>query len=302
MKPIVIFSFLGNEVLANEISDAMHAEIGSSIIDNFPDGESYVRILTEVKDKCLVIICSLNEPNEKLLELYFFCKTAKALGAKKVLLVAPYLAYMRQDKMFHSGEAVTSTYAAEFIEKFVDGIITIDPHLHRIKSLSEVYKIPNSVIHANTEISKWIKKNIHNPIIIGPDIESKQWVSQVAKRAEAPFMVLTKTRLSASEVKISIPKTALYKNETPVLVDDIISTAHTMIETIKLLKEEGMKPAVCIGIHAVFAGNAYQELMDSGVAKIVTCNTISHPSNAIDLSNILIKDIKKLISKWDNAD
>ena len=63
-----------------------------------------------------------------------------------------------------------------------------------------------------------------------------------------------------------------------------------------------MKPAVCIGIHAVFAGNAYQELKDSGVAKIVTCNTISHPSNAIDLSNILIKDIKKLISNWDNAD
>jgi len=299
MKPIVIFSFPGNEVIAELISHGMHAELGKFTISKFPDGESYVRILSEVKDKFLVIVCSLNQPDEKLIQLYFFCKTAKALGAKKLLLVAPYLAYMRQDKIFNSGEAVTSTYAAEFISKFVDGIITIDPHLHRIKSLSEVYKIPNKVIHADNEISKWIKKNIHDPIIIGPDIESKQWVSHVAKRAEAPFIVLTKTRLSATEVKISIPKTELYKNETPVLVDDIISTAHTMIETIKHLKKEGMKPAVCIGIHAVFAGNAYQELLESGVDKIVTCNTISHPSNAIDLSNILIKDIVKLISKME---
>ena len=77
-----------------------------------------------------------------------------------------------------------------------------------------------------------------------------------------------------------------YKNHTPVLVDDIISTARTMIETVGHLKKAGMKAPVCIGVHAVFAGNAYQDLKKAG-AKVVTCNTIPHESNGIDLSSIL---------------
>ncbi len=79
------------------------------------------------------------------------------------------------------------------------------------------------------------------------------------------------------------------------MVDDIISTARTMIETVQHLKKAGIKPSICIGIHPVFSGNAYKDLLDSGVKKIVTCNTIPHPSNTIDLSNIIAKQVKKLI-------
>jgi len=296
MKNSVCFSLPGNEALTKQLAVNMKAVIGKSIIRKFPDGETYVRILSDVKDKNVVLICTLNEPNEKIIPLYFLSKTSKFMGAKNVCLVAPYLAYMRQDKMFNPGEGITSTYFAEFISKFVDGIITIDPHLHRLKSLSEVYKIPNMAVHATNEISKWIKEHIKNPVLIGPDAESKQWVSEVAKKAEAPYIVLQKIRYSDYDVNISIPELADFKNATPVLVDDIISTAHTMMETIEHLKKEKMKPAVCIGVHAVFSGNAYQELMHCGVDKIVTCNTIVHPTNAIDLSDKLAKETQKLIS------
>ena len=297
MKSIVYFSLPGNESLMDKMACNTNAEIGKAIIHNFPDGESYIRILSDVKDKYIVIICSLNKPDEKVVPLYFFCKTAKSLGAKQVCLVAPYHAYMRQDQIFHFGEGVTATYFAELISGFVDGIITIDPHLHRIKSLSEVYRIPNSVIHATNGISKWIKENVKNPVLIGPDEESKQWVSLVAKKAEAPFLILKKIRHSDTEVDISIPKVEHYENRTPVLLDDIISTAQTMIETVHHLNKEGMKPVVCIGIHAVFSGNAYKELLKCGVAKIVTCNTIDHPSNAIDLSHELSMEVQKFISR-----
>jgi ribose-phosphate pyrophosphokinase len=70
-------------------------------------------------------------------------------------------------------------------------------------------------------------------------------------------------------------------------VDDIISTARTMIETIGHLKKAGMKPPVCIGIHGIFAGNAFEELKEVGAAKIVTANTISHPTNQIEIVNLL---------------
>ena len=297
MKSIIFFSLPGNVSLMDKIACKTNAEIGKAIIHNFPDGESYIRILSDVKDKYIVIICSLNKPDEKVIPLYFLCKTAKSLGAKQVCLVAPYLAYMRQDQIFQFGEGVTATYFAELISGFVDGIMTIDPHLHRIKSLSEVYRIPNSVIHATNGISKWIKENVKKPVLIGPDKESKQWVSLVAKKAEAPFLILKKIRHSDTEVDISIPKLEHYENRTPVLLDDIISTAQTMIETVHHLKKVGMKPVVCIGIHAVFSGNAYQELLECGVAQIVTCNTIDHPSNAIDLSHELSMEVQKFISR-----
>ena len=166
---MIFFSLKGNEKLTYQLADKAKAKIGNAEMRKFPDGESYVRILSDVKAKNIVLVCTLHQPNDKLLPLYFLSHTAKSLGAKNVILVAPYLAYMRQDKVFNPGEGVTSTYFGKLISSFADGIITIDPHLHRIKSLSKVYHIPNTVIHAADVISQWIKENIKNPVLIGPD-------------------------------------------------------------------------------------------------------------------------------------
>lgn len=292
---MILFSLPGNEAMSQQLAKHLNAEIGESTIRQFPDGESYVKLSSNVKEKCVVLVCTLNEPDEKLLPLYFLSQTAKDLGAHCTCLVAPYLAYMRQDKRFQSGEGITSTYFGKLISSFADSLTTVDPHLHRRSSLSEVYQIPNKVIHAAAHISQWIKVNVEKPVLIGPDSESAQWVSEVAKNAGAPFTILQKIRHGDRDVEVSIPDVENYKDHTPVLVDDIISTARTMIETVNHLKKAGMKPPVCIGVHAVFAGNAYEELMNSGAASVVTCNTIPHKSNKIDLSNILAENIRDLM-------
>ncbi|WP_027066179.1 ribose-phosphate pyrophosphokinase [Maribacter sp. Hel_I_7] len=291
----ILFSLPGNQELTAQLAKKMNAEIGECKLRKFPDGESYTRILSDVKGKCVVMVCTLHEPDEKLLPLYFLSHTAKSLGAMCTCLVAPYLAYMRQDKVFHEGEGVTSTYFGKLISGFADSITTINPHLHRISSLGEVYDIPNRVIHAADAISKYIKENIHNPVLIGPDSESEQWVSDVAKKAGVPFTVLQKVRHGDRDVEVSVPDVEKYKESTPVLVDDIISTARTMIETTEHLKNAGMKPAICIGIHAVFSENAYQDLWDAYVENIITCNTIPHQSNRIDLSDIIAKEVTELM-------
>lgn len=162
----------------------------------------------------------------------------------------------------------------------------LDPLLHRTSSLSEIYSTPSQVVHAADHISQWIKENIDNPVLIGPDIESEQWVSSVAKNAGAPFMILSKTRHGDRDVKISVPHVREFKDHTPVFVDDIISTACTMIETVSHLNKAGMKPPICMGVHAVFAGNAYRELLASGINRIVTCNTIPHESNGINVNEL----------------
>lgn len=284
---IILFALPGNEELTAKLAQQFQAETGEATIRQFPDGETYVQIKSDVKGKRVVLVCTLHQPDNKLLPLYFLSKTVKDLGADCTCLIAPYLAYMRQDKRFHPGEGITSEYFGSLISQFAETLVTIDPHLHRRSSLSEVYQIPCKVEHAANHISSWIKDNIENPVLVGPDSESEQWVSEVAKNAGAPFIVLEKIRHGDKDVEVSVPDVENYKNYTPVLVDDIISTARTMIETVQHLKRAGMKAPVCIGVHAVFSGNAYQELRDTGTANIVTCNTIPHESNGIDVSDIL---------------
>ena len=258
MKTIV-FALPGNESLAEGITTGINGEKGDFEIRQFPDGETYVRVLSDLKEKNIFIVCTLHQPDSKLLPLLFLCNLLRELNVKSICLVAPYLAYMRQDKRFNLGEAVTSQYFAKLLSSLVDRLITIDPHLHRRVSMKEIYSISCEVLHAAELISDWIKYNILDAILIGPDSESEQWVAEVAKNAGVPFMVLQKIRYGDSDVEVSVPQVEKYKNHTPVLVDDIISTARTMIETVMHLKNAGMKPPVCIGVHAVFAGNAFEE-------------------------------------------
>lgn len=284
----IVFSLPGNELLAKNVSEKLDAESGQMEMRYFPDQETYVRVLSDVGGKDVFIVATLHNPNEKLLPLYFLSKLLKELNANKVTLIAPYLAYMRQDKRFKDREAITSGYFAELLSSFVNEIITIDPHLHRRHSMSEIYSVPCTVIHASELISKWIKGNVNQPLLIGPDSESEQWVSEVAKNAGAPFIILEKTRLGDKDVRVEIPKLEDFKNHTPVLVDDIISTALTMIKTIEHLRRARMVSPVCIGVHAVFAEGAFEKLKACGTAQIVTCNTIPHESNRIDISELLL--------------
>ncbi len=283
----IYFALPGNEELTNTLAKREQAEVGKAELRYFPDKETYVRVLSDVKQKDVVLVCTLHQPDDKLLPLYFLSQTVKTLGARSVNLIAPYLAYMRQDKVFNEGEGVTSTYFAKLLSGFADSMVTIDPHLHRRSSLAEIYSIPTKVAHAANHISAWIKNNIDKPVLIGPDAESEQWVADVANKAGAHFTVLKKIRHGDHDVEVSVPQVDEYKTYTPVLVDDIISTGRTMIETINHLKKAGMKAPVCIGVHAVFAGNAYYDIQQAGAASIITCNTIPHLSNQIDISDLL---------------
>ncbi|HLF66025.1 MAG TPA: ribose-phosphate diphosphokinase, partial [Gammaproteobacteria bacterium] len=224
--------------------------------------------------------------------LLFAAETARALGATTVDLIAPYLPYMRQDKSFSSGEGVTSQYFAKLISQYFDSLLTIDPHLHRWQALNEIYDIPTQVLHATESICAWIKQEVKAPLLIGPDAESAQWIERIAQQLQAPFLVLEKKRMGDRSVEISIPKIELFADKTPVLIDDIISTATTMIAAVKHIHALKIGPPICIGVHAIFADDAYQNLRRSGVKTIVTCNTIVHESNAIDVSAMIANALK----------
>lgn len=290
----LIFSLPQNNPLALALADKLKIETGLFEIRDFPDGETYLRIDTDVKNKTIILICSLDHPNSKIIPLMFMAQKLKELGAKKILLVSPYLPYMRQDKQFKPGEAVTSVLFAKFISSFIDSVITIDPHLHRIKNLSDIYAIPTITLHATKPISDWIQKNITSPLIIGPDEESLQWVSDIAKNSNASYVIAKKVRHEDRKVSIEIPDIT-DDNKTPVIVDDIISTGISMSVLIKQLLSKNIKNPICISIHALFNQEAYKDLLDVGAQQVVSCNTIPHFSNKIDITDIIFEEIKALI-------
>ena len=216
-------------------------------------------------------------------------------SARKRILIAPYLAYMRQDKRFNPGEALTSASFARLLSGSLEGLLTVDPHLHRHHGLHEIYSIPARVVHAAPMLAEWIRSNVSNPVLVGPDSESEQWVADVAALAVCPYAVLAKIRRGDRAVEISVPDVERWRDHRPVLVDDIISTAHTMIETVHHLRTIEMQVPVCLGVHAVFAGDAVSELRATGVERIVTTDTIPHETNGIDISNLLIDGLGELL-------
>lgn len=287
---VILFDLDNHNDLANNICKLAKFTLGEINIHQFPDEEILIRLLTDVKNHDVIFLSSTNQPNTKMALLAFAAGTARELGANKVGLITPYLAYMRQDKQFHAGEGITSKYYARFLSQQFDWLITIDPHLHRWHSLNEIYTIPTTVLHAIARIAKWIKQNITKPVLVGPDSESQQWVGEVANLIQAPYVTVEKTRFGDQHVKATIPQIEQYRECTPVVVDDIISSAMTMIETVMHLQELNFKQIQCVGVHAVFADDAYQKLLATG-AKVATCNTIPHISNQIDVSDLIVKGL-----------
>jgi len=289
----------GNEPFAAQLARHLDADVGTLTVRRFPDGESYVRIHDDVAGRQVAVVCTLREPDPQFLSLAFTARETVALGAARVGLVAPYLGYLRQDKRFHAGEALSSAYFAELLSSCFSWLVTVDPHLHRWPSLTEIYSLESVVLHAAENLGVWIRDNVTHPKLIGPDEESRQWVSVVAKVAQADFIVLEKTRYGDRDVRVQLPDVSDWNNVTPVLVDDIISSAHTMIEVLKQWPHTQSVRPVCVAVHGVFADSAFRELLAAGPARVVTTNSIQHESSLIDITALVADGVRRFVQSED---
>ena len=288
---MIIVGWSASQKIAKEIAKKLKKPYYDLKVDSFPDGETHLRFTNNAKGKNVVLVQTLNNPNDKLIEVIFAAYTAKDLGAKKVTLVAPYMAYLRQDKRFHSGECVSNKIIAKLFEVF-DEIITIDPHLHRIKSLGKLFHKKTITLTANPLLSQYIKSKIKNAAVIGPDAESFQWALDVAKSAGCKATVLKKKRYSSTTVRIKLHEPELVKGKNVVIVDDIISTGHTMMETIKESKRAGAKSIYCICVHGIYADNSLPKLRKMG-AKVIATNTIEGETSKINVAELISQALKK---------
>lgn len=290
----LLFVMPAQEELGANLAPLTDFQVGNFELHRFPDGENHVRVMSDVRNADVAILCQMHRPDDKILPLLLLVGTLRDLGVRRIGLIAPYLAYMRQDKRFHEGEGITARYFARLLSQHVDWLLTVDPHLHRIHALSEVYSIPALAMTAVQPIAQWLRSNVTKPLVIGPDGESEQWAARVAHAAGCPYEVLTKERFGDRDVRISLPHVEQYIDRTPVLVDDIISTGRTMIQAAAHLQAAGMSTPVCIGVHGIFAAGALEEMQAVGL-QVVTSNSIPDISNQIDLAPLLAEGLQHLL-------
>jgi ribose-phosphate pyrophosphokinase len=293
----VVLALPGKDHIANRIGAFLSLDVVPVSVHRFPDGEARIQLHRSVAGSAVIITAGLDQADDKILPLLFTAATARDEGAASVGLVAPYLAYMRQDQGFEPGEGVSARHFAGLLSSAFDWLLTVDPHLHRTARLEDLYTIPVRAAATAPLVGDWIAAHVERPAIIGPDSESAQWVQSVATHIGAPYVLLSKRRTGDERVTITLPDLSACVGHNPVLVDDIIASGATMIEATRLLRSAGWPAPVCLGVHAVFARDSYPSLQRAGAGRIVTCDTITHPSNAIEVSRVVSAELAELLEK-----
>lgn len=290
----ICFAFPEDAPVGDALAGALGAERGVLDIHSFPDGETRVSLHGDCARREVLVVCGGRGANLNAMPLYFAAQAARALGAARVGLVAPYLAYMRQDTQFHAGEAVSALAYGRFLSNAFDWLVTVDPHLHRLKSLDEVFSIPTRCVSSMSTVATWIAANVSDPVLIGPDRESTQWAQIVAARLGAPWTVLEKTRTGDRQVTVTLPDPPLLRGRTPVIIDDIASSGRTLVETLNALHGLGCATICCVVVHALFASDAESAIRAAGVAHLVSTNTVRHATNAIDVVPLLVDAVRSV--------
>ncbi len=259
----------------------------------FPDGETKVTLPSDLPKQ--VIICqTLNQPDHKLIELILVAQTAREQGVEQITLVAPYLCYMRQDIAFHTGEAVSQKIVGKLLSDYFDAVLTIDPHLHRIKHLSEAIPTGQALaLFATPAMTDFIKKNVENPVIIGPDEESMQWVKAIAKTDQWHYSIANKQRFGDKDVAVTLDDINL-TNRNIIIVDDIASTGRTLEQTVKQLLPQEPKSISIMVTHAFFVDDAIKRLHALGVTNIWSSDSVLHSTNTFSVIDILAQAVESL--------
>ncbi|MCK6424239.1 MAG: ribose-phosphate diphosphokinase [Burkholderiaceae bacterium] len=287
-----VLAFDDERRMGHALADALGVPCRPIARHRFPDGELKLTLPTGLSGS-VVLLRSLHQPNEKLVELLIAAPTARAQGAERLLLTSPYLAYMRQDLEFTPGEAVSQRHIARLLGQHFDAIVTVDPHLHRIASLDEVLPPPcrGVSLSAARLLGDFIAaQHAHDslpPLLIGPDEESAQWVAEAARPHGLQHAWCVKQRRGDRDVQVTLPADLALAARAVVLIDDMASTGRTLIEAARLCYAAGADTVDVAVTHALFVGDALDALHAAGVRRVWSSDCVPHASNAVGVAGLL---------------
>ena len=283
---------------AAETARRLAGRLGLSLheidIHRFPDQE--LRVTVAPAAATTLIYASLHQPNDKLLALLLASEALRRGGARRLVLVAPYLCYMRQDAAFHDGEAISQKVVGKLLAQAFDRVVTVDAHLHRTANIGDVFPgIDASNLSAMPAVAEALRAGTLDPrtVVVGPDDESRPWVSELAAMLSLDHAVARKSRRGDRSVEIIFDAPARLANRPVLLIDDIVSSGGTLAACAKVLRAAGATTIDAVVIHALFAPELLRGLLDAGIRSVKSTDSVPHPTNAIALDKILAAALRQ---------
>jgi ribose-phosphate pyrophosphokinase len=291
-EKISIISGPSSSQLADNIASYLNMEAVSVNLHIFSDGESKIRIMKNLENKTCVIIQSIYPPTDRhLLQLLMIAEKCTDDGAARVLAVAPYMGYARQDKAFLDGEIISIAVVAKLLKGCgISGLITVEVHSMRAlsyftMSVQNISSVP--LLACYTE--KILK--LDNPLIVSPDHGGIKRAEEFAKILKADMISLEKYRdRNTGEIRVEETNKLDYRiieGRDAILVDDIISTGGTVIKACELLRKNKSNKVYAMCTHALFTSEAAQKMKAAGIEEIIATNSIPNEFARVDLTPII---------------
>jgi len=291
--PAILLYFDEEHAAASRLAEASGLAFARVERHRFPDGEIKLRLPDTLPER-VVVLRTLDHPNEKLVELLLAARTARTLGARHLTLVAPYLAYMRQDIAFRPGEAVSQRIVVRCLSYLFIALITVDPHLHRVATLTEAVPARQAIVLSGAPLlADLVAQRRPGALLMGPDGESAQWIAQAAARHGFDHAVCAKVRHGDHAVEVELPPVPV-AGRAVVLLDDVASTGHTVARAARLLLAAGAGTVDSAVTHALLSDEALRMMRQAGVCDIWSTDTIPHPTNAVSVAHLLAQALLNL--------
>lgn len=270
-----IFAGRASRELTEQICQYLGLPMGQGRIDQFPDGESFVKVHEDVRgEDCFVIQSTYNPVNTHLMELLIYIDCLKRASAKRITAVLPYFGYARQDRKDEGRVPITAKLVADLLTAAgASRVLTMDLHAAQIQGF---FNIPVDHLHAAPVLADYFlskREQFGEFVVVSPDVGNVKMANMYASVLGGDFAIVDKRRKSGSEV-VSANLIGSVKDKCVLMFDDMISTAGTICEAARLVREHGAKEIFACCTHPVFAGLAMERLKEAPISRVVTTNTI----------------------------
>ncbi len=287
-----VFPGRASAKLTAEVCRVLDCEVGASRTTTFPDGEIMIKIDEDVRGRDVYVIASTCEPvNDNLMELLIYVDCLRRASAGRITLVIPYFGYARQDRKDEGRVPITAKLVANLITAAgTDRVLAIDLHAAQIQGFFDLPVDHLSATPVFVDYFKDLKRKgeLKDLCLVSPDVGNVKVAESMANRLGGELAIINKKRLSGSAVETG-NLIGSVENRTVLMFDDIISTAGTVTEAAKLLKENGAKEIIAAATHPVLVGPAVERLSRPEISRVVVCNTIPLPERVNPLKPKLVE-------------
>jgi len=289
----LVLHFDDEAVLATALARVLGWDCAALQGHDFPDGELRLTLPSPLPAR-VVLVRGLQQPNAKLAALLIAAPAARELGARHLSLVAPYLAYMRQDMEFHPGEAVSQRHIGRALAAWFDAVITVDPHLHRVATMDEV--VPGRrglAVSAAPLLGGLAASRVPGALLLAPDEEADQWVRAAAQAHGLDFAICHKQRRGDRDVEVAL-RGADVRGRAVVVMDDVASTGRTLISAAQGALACGAASVDVAVTHGLFIGDALAQVHAAGVRHVWSSDCVPHATNAVSVVPLLARAVASL--------